>query len=185
MMLGYCGQNVATAIDGASRSASLGAEQLLDHKAGDPVAAAIGACAILRLGDMTRLHDWTAHLYDWFPWLPDGAAIRGEHLARLGRHAEAARVLMMVPIRGLPIVADALFYAVERLKWYAHLDGSAAAGFDTHGAQLALSQLQRFASYVHRLRPLVSYSGLDPGMPDAAPAPAGFADPNGFNPCVP
>jgi hypothetical protein len=185
MMLGYCGQSVATAIDGTSRSASLNAEHLIDQKAGDPVAAAIGACAILRLGDLTRLHDWTANLYEWFPWLPDGAAIRGEHLARMGRHAEAARVLMMVPMRGLPIVADALFYAVERLKWYAHLDGSAAAGFDTPGAQRALSQLQPFASYVHRLRPLVSYSGIDPAKPDAAPVPAGFADPHAINPCVP
>jgi hypothetical protein len=184
MVLGYCGQSVATAMDGTSRSASLKAESLVDQKAGDPVAAAIGACAILRLGDLTRLHDWTANLCDWFPWLPDGAAIRGEHLARLGRHAEAARVLMMVPMRGLPIVADALFYAVERLKWYAHLDGSAAAGFDTQGAQLALSHLQPFASYVHRLRPLVSYSGLDPAKPDATPAPADFADLNAFNPCA-
>jgi len=185
MMLGYCGQSIATAIDGTSRSASLSAERLLDRKAGDPVAAAIGACAILRLGDMTRLHDWTANLFDWFPWLPDGAAIRGEHLARMGRHAEAARVLMLVPMRGLPIVADALFYAIERLKWYAQLDGGAAAGFDTHGAQRALAQLQPFAGYVHRLRPLVSYSGLDPAKPDAAPAPAGFTDPNAINPCVP
>lgn len=185
MLLGYCGQSLATAIDGTSRSASLSAERLLNQKAGDPVAAAIGACAILRLGDLTRLHDWTTNLYDWFPWLPDGAAIRGEHLARLGRHAEAARVLMLVPMRGLPIIADALFYAVERLKWYAHLDGSAAVGFDTQGAQRALSQLQPFASYAHRVRPLVSYSGLDPAKPDAALTPAGFADPNAFNPCVP
>lgn len=185
LMLGYYGQSVATAIDVTSRSASLSAEHLLNQKAGDPVAAAIGACAILRLGDVTRLHDWTANLYDWFPWLPDGAAIRGEHLARMGRHAEAARVLMRVPTRGLPIVADALFYAVERLKWYAHLDGSAAAGFDTTGVQRALAQLQPFASYLHRLRPLVSYSGLDPAKPDAAPAPPGFTDPNAINPCVP
>jgi hypothetical protein len=71
------------------------------------------------------------------------------------------------------------------LKWYAHLDGNAAAGFDTPGAQRALSQLQPFASYVHRLRPLVSYSGVDPAKPDAAPVPAGFADPRAINPCVP
>jgi hypothetical protein len=38
---------------------------------------------------------------------------------------------------------------------------------------------------VHRLRPLVSYSGLDPAKPDAAPVPVGFADPHAINPCVP
>lgn len=62
------------------------AEELLRQKAGDPVAAAAGAYALLYLGELDRLHDWTMNLADWFPWLPDGTVIAAEHRAREGDH---------------------------------------------------------------------------------------------------
>jgi hypothetical protein len=35
----------------------------------DPIAAAVGAYALLRFAELDRLHDWTANLYDRFPYL--------------------------------------------------------------------------------------------------------------------
>ena len=86
----------------------------------DPIAAAIGAYAILRLGSIEQLHDWTTNLRYLYPWLPDGSAISGEHLARLGRFEEACDAFSEVPVRGLPIFADGLFYTIERMKLYAN-----------------------------------------------------------------
>src|SRR5439155_215308 len=68
------------------------AESLILQKRLDAVSAAVGAYLVLRLGQTARLGDWTENLRQWFPWLPDGAAIRGEPLARVGRHAEALAV---------------------------------------------------------------------------------------------
>src|SRR5262249_11698113 len=96
-------------------------ERALQEKNSDPVAAAIGAYALLRLGELDRLHDWTANLFDWFPWLADAAAIRGEHLARLGRHEEALDALRTMRGRGLPLFGRGLGYALARLQTYAAL----------------------------------------------------------------
>ena len=117
------------------------------------------------------MHDWTANLDARFPWLPDGAAIRGEHLARSGKHQEAAARLFEVVERGLPIIGDALFFAAERLKWYASLKPDHAEDIDVHRASAAAAKLQPFAAMAHRQRPLTSYPGLDPARPDTEPGP--------------
>ena len=70
------------------------AERLLKRKGNDPIAATVGAYALLRLGEIERLHDWTKNLMNWFAWLPDGITIRGEHLSRLGKHREAVAVFV-------------------------------------------------------------------------------------------
>jgi hypothetical protein len=101
-------------VDGGAR-----AERLLQEKTTDPLAAAAGAYVLLRLGELTRLHDWTHNLYAWFGSLPDGAAIRAEHLAREGHHDEAMVHLMELQARGLPAFSDGLAYAVRRLQLYA------------------------------------------------------------------
>jgi hypothetical protein len=50
------------------------AEQLVQQKLANPVAAAAGAYVLLRLGALERLHDWTENLFNWFPSLPDVTA---------------------------------------------------------------------------------------------------------------
>ena len=57
-------------------SPNLDAENLLRGKMADPIAAAVGAYALLSFADLERLHDWTQNLYDHFPDLADAAAIR-------------------------------------------------------------------------------------------------------------
>ncbi|MGG7377662.1 hypothetical protein ACQ7B2_02440, partial [Escherichia coli] len=54
------------------------AETLLEEKRADPIAAAMGGYALLRLGRIADLRHWPANLAKWFPWLPDGAVIAGE-----------------------------------------------------------------------------------------------------------
>src|SRR5262249_10827871 len=65
------------------------AESLLQGKIADPIGAAIGGYALLRLNELERTHDWTENLSSWFDWLPDGAVIAGEKAARLGDYALA------------------------------------------------------------------------------------------------
>jgi hypothetical protein len=140
-------------------------ERVLSEKVEDPVAAVIGAYSLLRIGELERLHDWTGNLYRMFPWLPDGATVCGEHLARLGRHAEALKVFAELPARGLPIVADGLFYVAERLKTYSRLKSEKSQGLDVGLAQTLLDTLDPFVGFVHRQRPLTSFPGLDPLRP--------------------
>jgi hypothetical protein len=97
------------------------AEELLRQKVGDPVAAAAGAYALLYLGELDLLHNWTMNLADWFPWLPDGTVIAAEHLAREGDHGQARRLLRkldQVDGARVPWLSAGLFYACDRLRTY-------------------------------------------------------------------
>ena len=178
VLLQRCGEAASAEASEITRSAMLRAEDLVGAKANDPLAAIVAAYAILRFRPLTELHDWTASLYQWFPWVPDGVAIRGEHLARLGKHAEAEALFAELPGRGLPIVADGLFYATERLKLYSQLGESRRDEVNVDRAARTFAILRPFASYVHRQRPLLSYHGLDPAKPDMRAAPRDFLDAN-------
>lgn len=163
LLLRYCRQGAYLRAGAAAQS-----ERLLSDKIEDPVAAAVGAYALLKIGDIERMHDWTANLERLFPWLPDGCAVHGEHLARLGRHGAALAAFLRLPERGLPIVADGLFYAIERAKTYSQLPADRSADVDVAGARTLLEQLQPHASLVHRQRPLTSFPGLEPSQPEVA-----------------
>jgi hypothetical protein len=164
-----------TAVGFASEAltvASSKAELLLKDKLADPIAAAIGAYTLLRLGDLTALHNWTKNLHDWFPWLPDGATILAEHLARLGRHSEAIDILLGLASRGLPIFTDGLTYALNRLRLYISIGGSPKVerlGVDFEKLEFLrhlLVQLQRFATYVDFRYPVLNYRALNPNNPE-------------------
>jgi hypothetical protein len=154
-----------TALD----SQAMNAKTLLRQKKRDPLAAAVGAYGILRFGQLEQLHDWTKNLWQWFPWLPDGAAIWGEHLARLGRHDEALAVFLELPKRGLPFFSEGLSYAIDRLRVYESLGVKESATETVARATLALEQLQRFIPYADFGRPILTYTGLDPTRPDDSP----------------
>lgn len=147
-------------------SDALQAEQLLYQDLSHPIAGAVGAYALLRFGNLERLHNWTETLNDRFKWLPDGAAILGEHLARLGKHEEALPVFLELPSRGLPIFSDGLSYAIDRLRLYSTTDDT---GFKVEARSVAhtvLKQLQRFAPFVDFRKILLTFTGVDPSNPD-------------------
>ena len=152
----------------AINSPALDAELLLGEKLEDVVAATIGAYALLRLGELERLHDWTENLRNWFPWLPDGAAIRGEHLARLGRHGEALACFAELPRRGLPVFTDGLSYSVDRIRLYVNLGRDHFAGMPiSYDDALGLRRrLESYGTFADLREPFLTFTGLDPSRPD-------------------
>jgi hypothetical protein len=139
------------------------AEQLVEEKLANPVAAAAGAYVLLRLGALERLHDWTENLFNWFPSLPDGAATRGEHLARAGRHEEAAERFLALEERGLPTMSDGLGYAVKRLELYAETRPESVAD----RCRRLLEQLLPFAAATDFAKPFTTFVGQSPNEPGA------------------
>jgi hypothetical protein len=165
----------------ASTSDSLSAERLLLLKGADPVAAAVGAYTLLRLGDLERLHTWAQNLYNRFEWLPDGAAILGEHLARAGQHREALAALLEIEQRGLPLFADGLSFAIDRLRLYASAGERYFPAAQRERAQGLVAELQRFASFVDFTRALLTWTGDEPASPDAAVLAADISVYNGLD----
>jgi hypothetical protein len=153
-------------------SNSLTAERLLQMKMESPIGAAVGAYTLLRFNQLERLHDWTNNLYQWFQWLPDGAAIYGEHLARQGKHIEALLVFLTLLDRGLPIFSDGVMYALNRLRTYTSLmrTGHLKVESMSEAAKSLLDRLEAFAAFMDVSRPFTTFtSGLVPSMPDDEP----------------
>jgi hypothetical protein len=146
-------------------SPEMSAERLLVERTADPIAAAVGAYTLLRMGNLDVLGEWTQSLLERFPKLPDGAVIRGEHLARLGRHPEAASAFGEVRRRGLPILLDGLLFLSSRLGYYASarnlLEESGVAA--VKGLQ---EQLEDIMPFVDSRNTFSSFTGLDPKHPD-------------------
>src|SRR5215208_2963013 len=92
------------------------AKGLLFEKLSDPVGAALGAYALLRLGRLDEVDHWVDNLATWIPQLPDGAVIAAEQAARAGRTEEAERWLAAAVQRGTPMFADGLSVLVSRLR---------------------------------------------------------------------
>lgn len=153
-------------------SDSMKAERLLEEKGHDPIAAAVGAYTILRAGDLSRLHEWTTNLMERFQWLPDGATICGEHLARLGKHKEAFSAFMQLQTRGLPFFADGLSYTIDRLRLYIETSSrsNSFSAIDLESGKSLLARLNSFATFTDFNRPLLTYTGSDPSSPDDQPS---------------
>jgi len=115
LLLGYRQNNLA-------QQQAAAAERLVYDKLEDPIGATIGAYSLLRFGELERLHTWTGNLMKFFPWLPDGAAVRGEHLARTAAHSEAIAAFLEVVKRGLPLFSEGLRFTFDRLQLYADAD---------------------------------------------------------------
>jgi len=153
-------------------SNSLTAEELLRQKKRAPISASVGAYALLRFNRLQRLHDWTSHLFRSFDWLPDGAAIYGEHLAREGQHIEALGVFLTIQARGLPIFSDGVMYALNRLRTYASLmrSGQLKTNQALDTVQSLLDDLDGFAAYMDFSRPFTTYTSTrEPSEPNDEP----------------
>jgi hypothetical protein len=147
-------------------SDTLQQEKLLEGETSDPIAAAVRAYTILRFGELEELDDWTEALKNQFTWLPDGLAIRGEHLARLGEHEQALTVFLEMPTRGLPIFSDGFSYVIDRLRLYISVGESHFEATQLCQARELFECLQRFATFVDFTKPMLAFTGVDPLTPN-------------------
>jgi hypothetical protein len=127
-------------------------QELLLRKKRDPLAASVGAYALLRMSAYERLHDWTQNLCSWFTWLPDGVVIRAEHLAREGQRRDALELLLTLNERGLPVFTEGFSLALDRLR----------ATEDPRARNL-LNQLSEYVPFVDFSRPFLTFHGEEPG----------------------
>jgi len=165
----------------AAESSAVSAQELLRMKRKQPIAAAVGAYVLLRLGALERLHDWSENLMHWFEWLPDGAAVRGEHLARSGEHKKALRAFCTLRERGLPYFSDGLSYAVDRLRLYRDIGEGHFDAVELKDCADTLALLEPFSLFTDFSKPLTTYTGLDPGKPDANPVGGKLAERGGLD----
>jgi hypothetical protein len=91
------------------------AEDMLMGKVSNPIGAALGGYALLRLNDLERLHDWPDNLAQWFDWLPDGAVIAAETAARRGDDDRAQGLFSTALGRGVPLFTEGLSLIGNRL----------------------------------------------------------------------
>jgi hypothetical protein len=144
----------------ALSSDQISAEKLLYAKEADPFGAAVGAYALLQFGELDRLHNWTENLMNLFQWLPDGPPIRGEHLARMGRHQEAIEAFVQMPLRGIPQFSIGISYALNRLRVYTRPSRNDFPAEFLNQAQQTLDYLEQVAGFVDFRRPTLTTRGL-------------------------
>jgi hypothetical protein len=152
------------------------AESLLQQKMADPFGATLGGYALLRSGQLDRLHHWPRNLADFFPWLPDGAVIAGEEAALEGDHATAIGYVCEAARRGLPVFAPGFSLLAARLREYA---GAPADAFGENGGLVAetgqhLEQALRVMPFVDFAR--VSFAFRGGRVDDPAESQDPFAD---------
>jgi hypothetical protein len=129
------------------------AEQLLQSKMADPFGAALGGYALLRSGQLDRLHHWPRNLAGMFPWLPDGAVIAGEEAALEGDHATALGFVCDAARRGLPVFAVGYSLLAARLREYA---GAPPDAFGENGGLVA--EAGQHLERALRVMPFVDFS---------------------------
>jgi hypothetical protein len=123
------------------------AETLLQQKMADPFGAALGGYALIRSGQLDRLHHWPQNLANNFPYLADGAVIAAEELALEGDHAGALGFVCDAARRGLPVFGAGFSLLASRLREYA---GAPATAFGDNGplVEEAGQHLERILRYM-------------------------------------
>lgn len=185
LLLSYLESGLLTAAELTTTSSAIAdaskAEDLLSQKMRDPVAACVGAYALLRFGEISKLHDWTKNLRDWYEWLPDGLTIWGEHLARLGRHAEALVEFLALPRRGLPFFVEGFSYALNRLRLYSTDVGNLFSDDERQQAKEVLYGLERYTPFVDFGKFFLTFTGINPAEPDDIKLPANLEQYGGID----
>jgi hypothetical protein len=97
-------------------AADLQARQMLRDKIADPIGAAVGGYALLRMARVELMSDWPYNLSRWFDWLPDGAVIAAELALLQGDREEAERQLTSAAERGVPLFAEGLSLLGRRVR---------------------------------------------------------------------
>lgn len=151
--------------EASTMTEAMQAEELLYKKMADPVSAAVGAYALLRFGEIDRLHDWTENLKNWFEWLPDGLIVRAEHLARIGEHDQALSLFLELPERGLPLFSTGLTYTLNRLRLYLSMGEDQFEASPRERALVLYKQLKQYREHANLDKPMLVFTGLDPTRP--------------------
>jgi hypothetical protein len=94
------------------------AGMLAEGKSESPLGAALGVYVLLRINEVDDLEECTDNLCRFFPWLPDGLAVRVEYLARTGQHEKAVALLRDADLRGGPWLRSGMNYLLDRLGLY-------------------------------------------------------------------
>lgn len=89
------------------------ASRALYAKAANPLGAAIGLAALLRMGAVDTVRRWSRNLWKWFPGLPDGGALHAAVLLRAPRdtktwRSELRAAALDAAHAGVPVLSDAL-----------------------------------------------------------------------------
>ena len=174
---------------GSGEAADVTAEALLQHKLGDPIAAAIGGYYLLRTANLGRLAEWAPNLSEWFPWMADGAVIDAWQHIHAGRdqpgnadeHFNAAHQrLLLAAQRGVPVYTEGLKLLVDGLRllsadtqarylkgWPKWLRDFLLRFSSTHSGETnaALSFIEPFAVSADWSAATVTYSGMEPANP--------------------
>ncbi|MCA2217348.1 trypsin-like serine peptidase [Jidongwangia harbinensis] len=138
----------------------------------DAVAAVVRGYALLRLNRVAELDPFTEVLHHRFDWLPDGAAVRGEYLARMGRHAEAVVAFLDAVDRGLPLFNEGLSTIVDRLGLYLTTRDGLLTSAQAERIRGVLALLQRYCGVTDMRKMLVRFTGLTPCAPGLDLVPA-------------
>lgn len=149
------------------------AEHLLERKAMNPIAAALGGYALLRVGETKRLHDWPTNLANWFPWLPDGPVIAGELAAREGDEARASRWFVEALDRGYPMFSDGLSLLASRMRYYLYAEDPPPA---IREREDDVRRLIRMVPFVDFSQLAVTFRGLDVDDPAGSQKPLRHRD---------
>jgi hypothetical protein len=144
------------------------AEYLLREKEMNPVAAALGGYALLRVGETSGMHDWPTNLANRFPWLPDGPVIAGELAAREGDHERAADWFIKALDRGYPMFSDGLSILASRLRYYLHSERTPTAVLGREPDARRLIRMIPFADFSQLA---VTFTGLDIDDPEGSQEP--------------
>jgi hypothetical protein len=108
---------VATGHVRAAAHVAANARDLFFGKQQDPVGAALGGYALLRLGRIDEVpQDWIANLANWTPAMPDGAVIATAQAARQGDKKAADSWAAEALQRGTPMFADGLSLLAAHLR---------------------------------------------------------------------
>ncbi|HVZ33861.1 MAG TPA: hypothetical protein VG963_15650, partial [Polyangiaceae bacterium] len=110
----------------AVHETAVASERRLREKLEDPLGAALAAYILLRLRDLERLHDWTANLSNWFPWLPDGHLAFAWHRVLQGRFQDALEPVRKAVAAGPPIFSEGMRILGDLLRLLEDRDHSFA-----------------------------------------------------------
>jgi hypothetical protein len=118
--------------------------QYMQDKKRDPLAAAIGLALLLRLGDLDKVQGWSQNLWQWFPALPDGAALHAGVMLRspqdTAQWRDQFRAATLGAVKtGMPVLSDSLRYLRRALGVLDDFDDSAPV----QGAQAWCDRLVR------------------------------------------
>jgi hypothetical protein len=138
------------------------AEKMLKEKLEDAVAAAVAGYFLLRVGEHSRLHDWTRNLADWITWLPDGPVIRAFHvLSQKDPDMKEVRERLLQAVeRGIPLYTQGLRMLFDGLNML-----NTRAGGKDPLLQQALQNVRPYAATARWNSPVTSFTAIEPSHP--------------------